>query len=105
MGLLLSLLLRPPLVLRWRLIPLKFQYFLPTLVAIISAALFLLTTYIPLAQKFLYITPLRTLWDYLFVGGVSLAWAAIFGGYLWAIHLSASMLRAKRRRSPVADGS
>ncbi len=105
MGLLLSLLLRPPLVLRWRLIPLKFQYFLPTLVAIISAALFLLTTYIPLAQKFLYIMPLRTLWDYLFVGGVSLAWAAIFGGYLWAIHLSASMLHAKRRRSPVANGS
>ncbi len=87
MELLLAILLRPPLVLQWRLIPLRFQYFLPTLVAVASGAIFLLTTYIPLAQKFLYITPLHTFWDYLFVGGVSLAWAAVFGTYLWGLQL------------------
>jgi len=84
MGLLLAVLLRPPLVLQKRLIPIKLQYFLPTMVALASGATFLLLTFIPLAQKYLYVTPLRSMADYMLVGGASLAWSVVFGAYLLA---------------------
>ncbi len=96
MGLLLAILLRPPLKLRRSVIPISFQYFLPTLVALISGAIFLITTFIPLAQKFLYVTPLKSAADYTLVGSASLAWAVAFGAYWFIATELAHWLRATR---------
>jgi hypothetical protein len=87
MGLLLVILMRPPITWRrGRWLPvqpeLQLSYFLPTLTALVSGVLFVLATIIPLAQRLLYITPLKSTFDYLLVLEASLAWAAVFGGYL-----------------------
>ena len=96
MGLLLANLLRPPLKLRRSVIPISFQRFLPTIVALISGAIFLITTFIPLAQKFLYVTPLKSAADYTLVGSASLAWAVAFGAYWFIVTELAHWLRATR---------
>lgn len=96
MGLLLTILLRPPLNLRRSVMPITFQYFLPTLVALISGAVFLTTTFIPLAQKLLYVTPLKSARDYMLVGSASLTWAVAFGAYWFIVTVLAYRLRATR---------
>ncbi len=83
-GLFLVILLRPPITFQHgRLLPhIRFSYFIPAIVSVISGLIFLAITFIPLAQKFLYISPLRSWFDYLLVAGVALGWAAVFGFYL-----------------------
>ncbi len=80
-GLLLAVLIRPPIFLTTSINTLA-RNLLTTIVAIISGAIFLLITHIGLAQKFLQIKPLQSFADYQFVVLVSLAWAAGFGAYL-----------------------
>lgn len=80
-GLLLAMLIRPPIFFTTSVNTLA-RNLLTVIVAIISGALFLLTTHIGLAQKFLYIEPLKSAADYRFVAVVSLLWAAGFGAYL-----------------------
>ena len=80
-GLLLAVLIRPPIFLTTNINSLA-RTLLTTVVALLSGAVFLLTTHIGLAQKFLYIEPLKSSGDYIFVAAVSLLWAAGFAAYL-----------------------
>ena len=80
-GLLLAILIRPPIFFTTNINTLA-RNLLTTIVAIVSGAVFLLTTHIKLAQKFLHITPLKSFDDYLFVANVSLIWAGGFAVYL-----------------------
>ena len=89
MGLLMTLHLRPIITFqRGRIVPIiRPNYLIPAAVALFSGLTFLLLTYIPLAQRFLYITPLRSITDYMLVGTASLTWAIVFGAYLLLVHL------------------
>lgn len=80
-GLLLAVLIRPPLFFTTSINTLA-RNLLTTIVAVISGAIFLITTTIPLAQKFLFVEPLKSFADYRFITIVSLLWAAGFGAYL-----------------------
>jgi cation-transporting ATPase E len=80
-GLLLAVLIRPPIFFTTSINSLA-RNLLTTVVAILSGGVFLLTTHIKLAQKFLYIEPLKSPQDYRFVAAVAILWAAGFGAYL-----------------------
>ncbi len=96
-GLLLAVLIRPPLFFTTSINTLA-RNLLTTIVAMISGAIFLITTTIPLAQKFLFVEPLNSLADYRFITIVSLLWAAGFGAYLLVVFGLRQLLGRSRER-------
>ena len=77
MGLLLILFIHPPLRFSGLARPTK-RDGRPTILAVISAVLFFITTQIPLAQELLKIHPLESFQDYLVVIAAALVWAVVF---------------------------
>ena len=103
-GLLLAVLIRPPIFFTTSINSLA-RNLLTTIVAVISLAIFLLTTHIPLAQKFLYVTPLKSFADYQFVVVVSLIWAGAFGAYLLIKFGAKQMWGVRSKRKAEAAGA
>lgn len=80
-GLLLVVFISPPLQLR----PLGRGDLRPTLLAIVAGVLFLIATYVPLAQRTFDVAPLSQGPDYLLVGAAVAVWAAAVQGVWWLI--------------------
>ncbi|NOX63155.1 MAG: HAD-IC family P-type ATPase [Chloroflexi bacterium] len=72
--------------------------FAPALIAFLSLGLFVLITYIPLAQKLLKIHPLAFPLEYLFIVAVAMVWALLFV-FLWLLIWLLSMAVTHGRRA------
>jgi len=97
-GLLLAVLIRPPIFFTTSINTIARNLLTP-IVAAISGLIFYLVTQIPLAQQFTKITPLRTSADYYFIGLTSLAWAALFAAYLFMLFGVQYFIGFAKRRS------
>jgi hypothetical protein len=83
MGLLLVLFIKPPLQFTWGRLPVPGDL-RPTVLVMASALVFVVMTYVPLAQYFFEIAPLRQASHYLVVGLAVTAWA-LGVRFLWLV--------------------
>jgi len=82
-GLFLVIFIKPPVSFAWRKLPVKADL-RPTLLVMVAALIFVVMTYIPLAQRLFEITPLRLPEHYLVIGLAVAAWALGLR-FLWLI--------------------
>ena len=82
-GLMLVIFIRPPLHFAWGRLP-AVKDLRPTLLVTVAAVLFVVMTYIPLAQRIFKIAPLRLPEHYLAIGLAAAAWALGLR-FLWLV--------------------
>jgi magnesium-transporting ATPase (P-type) len=83
MGLLLVVFVKPPLRFAWGRLPVATDM-RPTILVLVAAGLFVVMTYIPLAQRIFDIAPLRQPDHYLAIGLAVMAWA-LGVRFLWLV--------------------
>jgi hypothetical protein len=83
MGLMLVIFIKPPLRFAWGRLPVREDLW-PTLLVMTAALIFVVMTYIPLAQRLFEIAPLRLPEHYLVIGLATAAW--VLGlRFLWLV--------------------